>query len=315
MTGRTLVVFTYRPIPKILAERGSQAWSLNAGNARRCTYIVCTRNRYFADAGPDEQAAAQEEHGAAFLVGRITIVEPSPLRADRHIVRFNEYAILDPQPVVWPGARNPVWYVDDIESLGIEPDTLNWVAMPDEAEADDAESDPHFEKLAGPLGHVILEFNGLEVDTGKMIAHLLREDEVTAGVFVSAMSLRGKLDLIRMLADAKVHDESLRQEFHGLVNDATKLNAQRNRFVHAEYVPVPDRDGGLARMLYRRLKDGGESADGSEGRAIKNKFEPIDERGLKTLAADIRQVASRTRALGRKYHDQRNRLDQFKWSA
>ena len=315
MTGRTLVVFTYRPIAAILAERGSQAWSLNPGNARRCTYIVCTRNRYFADAGPDEQAAAQEEHGAAFLVGRITIVEPSPLRADRHIVRFNEYAILDPQPVVWPGARNPVWYVDDIESLGIEPDTLNWLAMPDEAVADDTESDLHFEKFAGPLGHVILEFNGLEVDTGTMIARLLREDDVTAAVFVGAIPLLGKLNLIKLLADAKVHDKSLRQEFHGLVNDATKLNAQRNRFVHAEYVPVPDRDGELARMLYRRLKDGSKSADDSEGRAIKNEFEPIDDRSLKTLAADIRQMASRTRALARKYHDQRKWLDQLKWSA
>ena len=304
MTGRTLVVFTYRPIATILAERGSQAWSLNAGNARRCTYIVCTRNRYFPDAGPDEQAAAQEEHGAAFLVGRITIVEPSPLRSDRHIVRFNEYALLDPQPVLWPGARNPVWYVDDIESLDIEPDTLNWLAIPDEAEADDTESDLHFEKFAGPLGHVILEFNGLEVDTGRMIARLLRQDDVTAAVFVGAIPLLGKLNLIGMLADAKVQDKSLRQEFHGLVNDATKLNALRNRFVHAEYVPVLDPDGGLVRMLHRRLKDGGESADRSEGRAIKNVFEPMDERGLKTLAADIHQMAFRTRALAEKYHDQ-----------
>ena len=303
MTGRTLVVFTYRPIPTILAERGSQAWSLNAGNARRCTYIVCTRNRYFADAGPDEQAAAQEEHGAAFMVGRITIVEPSPERPDRHIVRFNEYAILDPRPVLWPGARNPVWYVDDIKSLGIEPDRLNWLAMPDEAEADDTESDPHFEEFAGPLGHVILEFNYLEVDTGRMIARLLKQDDVTAAVFVGAIPFIGKLNLIRMLADAKVQDKSLRQELHAMVKDATKLNAQRNRYVHAEYVPVLDPNGGLVKMLHRRLKDGGENADRSEDRAIKNLFEPMDERGLKTLAADIHQMGFRTRALAEKYND------------
>lgn len=310
MTGRALVVFTYRPIATILAERGSQAWSLNAGNARRCTYIVCTRNRYFADAGPDEQAAAQEEHGAAFLVGRITIVEPSPERPDRHIVRFNEYAILDPQPVLWPGARNPVRYVDDIEkSLGIDPDALHWLAIPDEAEADETESDPHFDKIAGPLGHVILEFNRLEADTGKMIAHLLEPDEVTAMVFAGAIQFSLKLDLVRLLADAKVHDTSLRQELHGLVNEATNLKARRNRYVHSEYVPILDPDGSLVRMLHRRLRDG------ADGRAIKNMFVPMDERDLKTLAADIRQLASRTRALAQKYHEHRKYHDQLKWSA
>lgn len=314
MTGRTLVVFTYRSIATILAERGSQAWSLNAENARRCTYIVCTRNRYFAGAAPDEQAAAQEEHGAAFMVGRITIVEPSPERPDRHIVRFNEYAILDPQPVLWPGARNPVWYVDDITSLGIEPDALHWLAIPDEAEADETESDPHFDKFAGPLGHVILEFNYLEVDTGRMIARLLEQDDVTAAVFVGAIWFLEKLKLIRMLAEAKVHDEPLRREFLRLVDDAKKLNALRNRYVHAEYVPVPDPDGRLVKMLHRRLKDGGESADRLDNRAIKNLFGPVDERGLKTLAADIRQLAYRTRALSRKYHDQRKSHDQLKWS-
>lgn len=302
MTGRALVVFTYRSIATILDERGSQAWSLNAGNARRCTYIVCTRNRYFAGAGPDEQAAAQEEHRAAFLVGRITIVEPSPERPDRHIVRFNEYAILDPQPVLWPGARNPVWYVDDIrKSLGIDPDALHWLAMPDEAEADETESDPHFDQFAGPLGHVILEFNYLEVDTGRMIARLLERDDVTAMVFAGAIQFSLKLDLIRLLADAKVHDTSLRQEFHGLVNEATKLNALRNRYVHSEYVPILDPDGRLVKMLHRRLKDG------ADGRAIKNMFVPMDERDLKTLAADIRKVALRTRALARKFHDQLKR--------
>src|SRR5438552_980248 len=113
MTDRTIVVFTYRPVSMILAEGGSQAWALKPGNARRCRYIVCTRNRYFAGAGPEVQAAATEEHGAAFLVGKITTVEPSPAREDRYIVRFDEYAVIDPQPIVWPGARNPVWYVED----------------------------------------------------------------------------------------------------------------------------------------------------------------------------------------------------------
>jgi hypothetical protein len=83
MSEKTMVVFTYRPRGMILNERGSQAWSLKPANARRCTYIVCTRNRYFADAEPEVQAAAPEKHGAAFLLGKITSVEPAPDDPDR----------------------------------------------------------------------------------------------------------------------------------------------------------------------------------------------------------------------------------------
>ena len=126
MADRTLMVFTRRSVQTMLAERGSRAWALSAERARHCTYIVCTRNRRHSEAGPDDREAAREEHGAAFLVGRISVVEPTPDRPGRYVVRFDEYAILDPQPVVWPGARNPVQYVDDIGELGIDPDKLNW---------------------------------------------------------------------------------------------------------------------------------------------------------------------------------------------
>ena len=137
MADRALVVFTRDSIRTMLAERGSRAWVLNAGNARRCTYMVCTRNRRYTDAGPDERAAAREEHGAAFMIGRIAAVEPTPDLPGRYIVRFDEYADLEPQPVVWPGHQNPVWYVEDIETLCIDPDTLNWIATPVRPEARD----------------------------------------------------------------------------------------------------------------------------------------------------------------------------------
>lgn len=133
MSDSALVVFTYHPVSKILKKRGSQSWVLNPHNAQQCTYVVCTRNRYHSDALPHERAEARERHGAAFLVGKVTTVEqsPDPRFPDRYIVRFDEYAILEPQTTVWPGFQNPVWYVDDIKDLGIEPDTLNWQLLPD----------------------------------------------------------------------------------------------------------------------------------------------------------------------------------------
>ncbi|MDE0371010.1 MAG: hypothetical protein OXI73_00470 [Rhodospirillales bacterium] len=76
------------------------------------------------------QTATSGRHGAAFVVGRITKVEPSPHNRNRFIVCFNEYAILDTQSAVWPGHQNPIWYVPDIRQLGINPDTLAWIAIP-----------------------------------------------------------------------------------------------------------------------------------------------------------------------------------------
>jgi len=137
MSDRTIVVFTHQSCPMMLKEGGSQAWALNPASARRCKYIVCTRNRHFAGAGPKDQAAAVEEHRAAFLVGKVTTVEPAPDRGDRYyVIRFDQYAVLpDPVKDVWPGHQNPIWYVEDIRELelGIDPDKLNWQPMPKRA--------------------------------------------------------------------------------------------------------------------------------------------------------------------------------------
>lgn len=124
MSDRTITVFTFRTVSMMLEQGGSQAWALNPGNARRCKFVVCTRNRFHDGAGP-------ETHGTVFLVGKISSVEPSPERPDRFIIRFDEYAVVKSENPVWPGARNPVWYLDDIRELGIDPDSLNWQPMPE----------------------------------------------------------------------------------------------------------------------------------------------------------------------------------------
>jgi hypothetical protein len=132
MTNKALVVFTYRTRREIEREGGSQAWKLNPDSARRCTYVVCTRNRHHEGAGP-------EDHHTAFLVGRISRVELSPERNDRYIVRFSEFAEID-VPNVWPGGRNPIMYVDDITALGINVEALQWEPVVDAPEVDyDAE--------------------------------------------------------------------------------------------------------------------------------------------------------------------------------
>ena len=302
MPDRTLVVFTFRPLARIVQERGTQAWSLNAGNARRCTYIVCTRNRYFAEAGPEDQAAAQEGQGAAFMIGRITTVEPSPERDDRYIVRFDEYAVLA-KPDVWSGARNPVRYVDDIADLGIDPNALNWLRIPDEPENEDLASDLHFDEFCGALGRVILEFNYLEVAVGGLMARLLNESEPTAQVFAGASRFMEKLKLIRMLAITKVPDATMRQELDVILKKANGLNAERNRYFHAEYIPMARPNGELVEMRYRRLRDGGKVIDGSKIRTVHDLLKLVDKNDLKHLAADINKLADRTRTFAQEYYE------------
>ena len=34
-------------------------------------------------------------------------------------------------PLFWPGFQNPVWYVDDLMELGIDPETLDWQRIAD----------------------------------------------------------------------------------------------------------------------------------------------------------------------------------------
>lgn len=129
MPENTLMVFTYRSLKSILADGGAQAWVLDPQRARRCTYIVCIRNRHFRDADPAKQEGAGEPHGTAFLVGRITTVKDAPDIPGRFIVRFEKYATLSPQAsprAKWRGWQNPVRYVKDISDLGIDPDTLEW---------------------------------------------------------------------------------------------------------------------------------------------------------------------------------------------
>lgn len=125
MSKRILVVFTFRSVERMLEEGGSQSWALNPANARRCSYIVCTRNRQRAG------ASQEGEHGAAFLVGRISSIDPAPEGESRYIIRFDRYALLDPQPIVWPGARNPIWYVDDFDDLKIDEAALEWLPVPE----------------------------------------------------------------------------------------------------------------------------------------------------------------------------------------
>jgi len=155
MAKEVLVVFTWRPIDLILEDGGSQAWTLNPVNARKCRYIVCTRNRHH------ESATNDFEHGAGFLVGRISGVElcepENPNDTPRYLVRISNYALIDPKPNLWPGNRMPFCYFDTLAAIDIDEEKLEWTSMPAEPNHEEKGKSAVLEVHDLPLGLTIAE--------------------------------------------------------------------------------------------------------------------------------------------------------------
>lgn len=127
MSHNAVTVFTARGPAVILREGGTQAWVLDPKRVRLCEFAVCTQNRGFKD----DWGQATEPHQAAFMVGRISEVVPTPEldSQGRWLIRFSEYAEIH-IPNAWPGSRNPVWYTS-LEDLGIDPASLTFQPMPE----------------------------------------------------------------------------------------------------------------------------------------------------------------------------------------
>jgi len=123
MSKSVLVVSTVETREQIIKAGGSQPWVLSLRNAGQCAYLVCTRSR--------KATNAPEVHGAAFLVGRVCAIEPTPLHhARRFIVRISEYALLESQRAVWTSRTSPLCYVADLADLQINQAELDWQPAP-----------------------------------------------------------------------------------------------------------------------------------------------------------------------------------------
>jgi hypothetical protein len=134
MSQEVTVVFTAKSVERILAEGGSSAWRLDRNRARRCEFVVCTRN------ARAEWGGGTEAHHAAFLIGKIRDVvacaatpENNESSEHRYLIQFSQFARLN-IPNMWKGDRNPVKY-EKLEDLGIDPSTLIWEPMPERVKA------------------------------------------------------------------------------------------------------------------------------------------------------------------------------------
>jgi hypothetical protein len=128
MSKDVVMVLTSKCLGTMLAEGGSGNWKANEDRIRRCRWIVAVRNRH------TDWSEGKEEHGTAFLVGRVAGVKISAEHEDRLVIVFDRYAALN-APNVWPnGFRNPVCYTT-LEDLGINSEELKWKEFPGSSRA------------------------------------------------------------------------------------------------------------------------------------------------------------------------------------
>lgn len=164
----TIVVFTARSPERIVREGGSQAWVLNAARAKQCAWLVCTQNRHNPN---HEFSDATQEHGSAFLLGKISGVrraapEESDDGKERWLILISEFARIS-VPEVWDHGRNPVRY-SSLMTLGIEPVGLQFESVPKRGSADGSTDEvPQTHAAPSPVPMTIADArNGLAAAFG-----------------------------------------------------------------------------------------------------------------------------------------------------
>jgi hypothetical protein len=122
------VVFTFKSIEHICAVGGTQSWRMHQSHFGTFDYVICARNRRREDVeGP-------EEHGSAFLIGKVRDIVPSTEHDDpekpRFLIRMTEAAIIRDKPGFWQWGRWPTHY-DSLDALGIDPSDYDFKPLPE----------------------------------------------------------------------------------------------------------------------------------------------------------------------------------------
>jgi hypothetical protein len=139
-----VMVFTSKSLETMKEEGGSGHWAASRSRIKHAKWIVATRNK------KSGWTQGNEDHGSAFLIGRVTGIKEAPApESKRFVVLFDRYAEVN-IPDAWTGNRNPVAYTD-LEALGINPDELEW------KEFQGAASEPQHPTRAGTAPSVVID--------------------------------------------------------------------------------------------------------------------------------------------------------------
>jgi len=150
--------------------------------------------------------------------------------------------------------------------------------------------DPNLESLARPLGHVVIEFNYLEIDLGKLNTRLARADDLF-GATLASLGGTAKLDIIRKLAAQRLTDKILANKLHSLLARAETLNCYLNRFIHGEFMPFVDAGDNYVGMAHRAVKN------------PNNPFQDVKPKTLETIADKVRDLANEVREFSATVYD------------
>jgi hypothetical protein len=87
----SIVVFTHKSHQFLTKLNATCSWVINPHRAKKCKYVVCTRNALH------ELADEDYLHGQGVIIGRNLRVSPTlnPMDEDRYMIEFGEYASLD----------------------------------------------------------------------------------------------------------------------------------------------------------------------------------------------------------------------------
>jgi hypothetical protein len=121
-------LFTKESVDTIEKQGGTGNWVSSAAKAREFPFVVLVRNRNHPSAPSDV------EHGAAFLVGRISGArETSEIAANgspRVFIEVGEYALVNVKKARSKSkSPNPVWYTD-LDTIGIKEKDLHFKSIP-----------------------------------------------------------------------------------------------------------------------------------------------------------------------------------------
>lgn len=92
------------------------------------------------------------------------------------------------------------------------------------------------DQVALAVGHVVLEFNRLEVDVADLIQAMIDESDTRKTEIICAqMTFLQKLDLAAALFNAFSDDEEENARLKNILKQAVEINTERSRIVHSEF--------------------------------------------------------------------------------
>jgi hypothetical protein len=160
-------------------------------------------------------------------------------------------------------------------------------------------TDPNLDHLALPLGHLLIEFNSLEIDLGRLVARLLdQDDDHMIAIFGAQLMFFPRIKLARALVQAKIDDQSERELYITTLKTAEECNTKRNQYIHSEYIPFVDESDQIIEVLSiphrtRARLYGGSGFTDPQDIIPADVIALIDE--IQGVALDIRVLAERYR--------------------